>query len=395
MNRREASSISADGALRRSLASLTVQALLILIATRIILFGMSAFSLRIVPRLPFYSAQPSDLRYSSDLLLDGWARWDSGHYVRIAQHGYGIDENGSPAFFPLFPLLMRGLVAITGLTPTEDRLGIAAIVIANVCFAIAVPLFAHLVHASFGIEIARTATLFLCISPFSFFFSAGYSESLFLLLTILAFTFASHRWWVLAALCAALAASSRLAGLALLPALLLAWRLRAKPRDLIGIALLSPLGTVVWSAWCRWRLDDPLAWLTAQDNWGGWHERVGSYIDLFAHHPRETLTGDPRHLVIVLNVALLALWLVSLPWVWRLLDLGIALFTTLLVVMHGTMTWVSMGRYLLPAIGVYVVSAVLFTRPGWNGWPRELAIAGSCILLSMLTLLFGHGFWVI
>jgi len=387
---------SGNDFIRRTDGSLTVQALLILIATRIVLFGLSAFSLRIMPRLPFYSAQPSDLRYSTDLLLDGWARWDSGHYVRIALHGYGVDEKGSPAFFPLFPLLMRGLVAISGLTPTTDHLGMVAILIANVCFAIAVPLFAHLVNHTFGMEIARTATLLLCISPFSFFFIAGYSESLFLLLTTLAFTLASRRRWLVAALCAAFAASSRLTGLALLPALLLlGWRLHARPRDLLGIALLSPLGTVAWSAWCWWRLGDPRAWLTAQDNWGGWYERVGYYLDLFTRHPRETLIGDPRHLIILLNVALLGMWLVSLPWVWRLLDPGIALFTTLLVVTHGATTWISMGRYLLPAIGFYVTFAILLTRAGWNGWPRDLAIASSCILLAMLTLLFGHGFWVI
>jgi hypothetical protein len=99
--------------------------------------------------------------------------------------------------------------------------------------------------------------------------------------------------------------------------------------------------------------------------------------------------------VIVLNVVLLAIWLISLPWVWRLLDPGIALFSTLIVVIHGAMTWVSLGRYLLPAIGFYIVAAILLTRPGWREWPRELVVVSSSLLLTMLTILFAHGFWAI
>src|SRR4029453_17981446 len=39
-------------------------------------------------------------------MLEVWNRWDTGHYVTIAETGYNLlTEN--PAFFPLYPLLMR------------------------------------------------------------------------------------------------------------------------------------------------------------------------------------------------------------------------------------------------------------------------------------------------
>src|SRR5436309_15663582 len=43
----------------------------------------------------------------NNLLLDVWARWDSGYYLDIAQKGYKFvsDQQSSVPFFPLLPLL--------------------------------------------------------------------------------------------------------------------------------------------------------------------------------------------------------------------------------------------------------------------------------------------------
>ncbi len=390
----------ATGVITRLSGSLTVQSLLILLATRLLLFGASWFTLRIVPRLPYYPAQLPDTFLPGARSLDGWARWDTAHYVTITLHGYGgegnLSHDGGLGFFTLFPLLMRGLVTLSDIQPTEGRLAASAIAIACACITVAVPVFAHLVNRRFGPDVARTAVVLLCVSPFSYFFSAGYSESLFLMLVVMTFALADRRWWLAAAIVLALAPSSRLIGLALPPALLLlAWRQRASIRDLIGIVIIAPLGTVAYVGYTWWRFDDPLAYFHAQENWGGWQEHVGDYLTLFTQHPREALFGDPRHQIIVLNVALLVLWLASLPWVWRLLDPGIALFTTLIVVVHGVMTWVSLGRYLLPAIGFYIVAAILLTRSGWREWPRDIVVVSSTMLLTMLTVLFAHGFWTI
>src|SRR3989304_3692512 len=48
--------------------------------------------------------------------FEGWlARWDSSHYLKIAQEGYspgGLER----AFFPLYPILIRGLANLTGIS---------------------------------------------------------------------------------------------------------------------------------------------------------------------------------------------------------------------------------------------------------------------------------------
>src|SRR5919205_1356766 len=59
--------------------------------------------------------------------LDLWNQWDSRWYIGIALHGYhwGIAGKPSLAFYPLYPLLIRGL-SYTGL----PAIG-AALLIAN------------------------------------------------------------------------------------------------------------------------------------------------------------------------------------------------------------------------------------------------------------------------
>jgi hypothetical protein len=38
---------------------------------------------------------------------------------------------------------------------------------------------------------------------------------------------------------------------------------------------------------------------------------------------------------------------------------------------------------------------MLLTRPGWNTWVRESIYIGCAIGLTLLTVLFSHGFWVV
>lgn len=376
------------------------QALLIAAGTRFALLTVAWLSLRAFPRFNLYPAQLPDTFLPAHPVLDGWARWDAAHYIAVAQLGYGNAESPSPhgglGFFPLYPLLMRALVSISRVEPTPGAYAVAGIVIANVCFLAAMAVFALLGERLVGARAALDATLLLCVTPFSLFFGAVYTESLFLLLVVLALWFGQRGQWWAAGLAAGLGSATRLVGLLIAPALLLlAIRRGAKPRDLVAIIMLSPSGIVAFFGYCWLTFDRATAYFDAQSEWGGWHEHVRFYLDLFVKHPREALGGDPRNLVILLNVAMLVLCLALLPLCWRKLDPGTSALTTLLVGVQGAITWVSLGRYLLPAIGVFLVGGWLLTHPRLAGWPRDLIITGSATLLSLLTVLFVHGFWVV
>jgi hypothetical protein len=390
---------AASTAERVGVSRVDIAALGIAVASRAALAIVVWISLRIFPRWPLYPAQYPDTFFPEQTFLDGWARWDTAHYVNLARFGYGTDNpspHGGLGFFPLYSLLMRGLVEVTRVSPTPTHYALAGIVIANICFLIAVPLFTRMATEQFGDTAARNAVLLLCIVPFSFFFNAAYSESLFLLLSLVSLACArSNKWW-LAAAAAGLASGTRLVGLALMPSLLyLAWRRRASLRDLAAIVVLAPSGLVAFFLYSAVKFNNLFAYFDAQATWGGWNEHVRFYASLFVRHPREAVQGDPRHLIILINVALAALFLAFVPLVWKKLDPATALYTTLLIVVQGAFTWVSLGRYLLPAVGVYFVAGALLTQPRWSGWPRDSIIVGSTLLLSLLAVLYGHAFWVL
>jgi len=355
-------------------------------------------SVRVFGKRDLYPVQLPDRFFPDVTILDGWARWDTAHYVAVAQFGYGPDNpshNGGLGFFPVFPLLMRGATELVGAAPSDRNLALAALVIANLCFVGCVALIAA-VAARSSPEVARNAVILFCLSPFAFFFNVAYTESLFLLLSLGSLILIEQRRAWAASSLAAIATGTRLVGLALTPALLWsAWRRGAPRRELLTILLVSPLGTVAYFAYTWVRFDDPLAYFTAQANWGGWDEHVQFYAELFTRQPREALAGDPRHLIIVLNVTLGIVALALLPRMRRVVDPGLLVFTAFLVVVQFAFTWVSLGRYLLPAAGLYLAGAALLTRPAWRGSPRDATLAVSTLLLGVLTALFAHGFWVV
>jgi hypothetical protein len=254
---------------------------------------------------------------------------------------------------------------------------------------------ARSVARQFGDEAARSASLLLSLTPFGFFVSAAYTVSTFLLLAVAALALGQAGRWRWAALAAGLASGTRLFGLALAPSLLLAAKRRNAPlRDLIAICILAPAGAAAFFLYCARALGDLLAPIHAQQGWGGWNVRLIGYAKLFLRHPQETLWGDPKNIAIVLNLAAAALALTMLPRVWRRVDLATALFTTIIIAQVGV-TWISLGRYLLPTVGVYAVGGALLTRPRWRGWPRDAMIFGSGVAQAALAILFSHGYWIV
>jgi len=150
-------------------------------------------------------------------LLEPWANWDGVWFIRIAAAGYH-SHAFSQAFFPLYPLAVR-VVA-----PLADHFYVVAgVVVSLACYAAAMVLLYRLALLERGSRVALWSVVFISVFPTAFFFQAVYSESMFLLLTLLSFSAGRRgRWW-LAGVAGLLAALTRSSGLLLLLPLALMW----------------------------------------------------------------------------------------------------------------------------------------------------------------------------
>jgi hypothetical protein len=163
-------------------------------------------------------------------LFSIWSHWDGEWYLQIATQGYQPDD-GSAAFFPLFPLCIKILGVLLGGTDFSYLLaGVLVSAFATIALFI---LFYELARRELRQELAGRAVFYLAIFPTAFFFSAIYTESLFLALVIGTFLAARHwqKWW-LAGLLAALAALTRSVGVALIVPLAWEWWRQNRPLKL-------------------------------------------------------------------------------------------------------------------------------------------------------------------
>jgi hypothetical protein len=148
-------------------------------------------------------------------LFTAWERFDALWFLRIATAGYAGGD-GSAAFFPLYPLAIRGVSFVIGGHPLA-----AALVVSNAAFLGALIVLFFLTSSELSPGAARKTVLYISIFPTAFFFLAPYSESLFLLVSVGSFWAARRRRWPLAGALGALAAATRVFGILLGAALAL------------------------------------------------------------------------------------------------------------------------------------------------------------------------------
>jgi hypothetical protein len=251
--------------------------------------------------------------YFGNLLVAPSARWDSAWYLAIAQNGYGHDR-ARAAFYPVYPFLTRALGFVI-----RSNL-VAGILISLIAFLVALVLLHRLVALELGQEVARVAVLLIAFFPTALFFSAVYSESLYLALSLGAVLAARSGRWAWAGVLGAVAAAERPTGVVLVVAIVLMYlygprtdrfpdwsragprrssRLlpRYRPRWSIAWAALVPVGLGAYLLYMALSFGDGLAPLRAHALWGGhfagpfgavWQGAVAAWDGL-----RQLLHGPP------------------------------------------------------------------------------------------------------
>lgn len=143
------------------------------------------------------------------LFLGVWQREDALWYEKIATVGYSSDDM-TPQLFPLFPMVVRAIWLFTGIHPVA-----AGIAVSEASLLAALYLLHRLLLPSHGVEVTNRTLVYLSLFPSAFFLHGPFSESLMLMLAILAFSLVGRQQWVAAAAVAYLAGLARPQGMLL------------------------------------------------------------------------------------------------------------------------------------------------------------------------------------
>jgi hypothetical protein len=362
--------------------------LLVFFMTRLLLVVSGYLSLTLIP-------PPTDIAIwhgAPDIpIVDMWGRWDSAWYLDIAQNGYFFDPNrqSSVAFFPLYPLLMRAVGSLIGSNLLAGEL------ISNLSFIGALILLYQLTELEFADYLtARRAVLYIALFPTSFFFSAVYSESLFLLLAIGTLYAARCQKWTQAMLAGILCSATRVTGVIVGLVVLLEWlrrhrltltalvhksrwcallcAVREDGKSLATISLI-PLGLGTYMAYLAVRFGDAFAFVVAQRQWDspviGPHAVIWNTIS-------DLLAGVHFWWCAPLDLAVFFMAFALCFAIWRRLGESYGIYSLLCILIPMFTSTRSMSRYVLVAFPLFMMLA-------WWGRSRRF----HKILTTVFTLL--------
>ena len=239
----------------------------------VIAIGMQVIAPLVSKNPPVYPWPPLGF-VSGFLPKSGWelfSHWDGKWYLEIANLGYSYADDGdfhSVAFYPLFPLLMRGLMTL------GMEVEVAGVLINSLAFLGALVLVYLWVEEQYDTGAAKWTTSVLAWCPFSLFCTVIYTEGLFFLLTASALRAFEKGEYIWAAFWGALTTATRGPGVALIPTfLLVAWKEKRPPLAYVA-GFATAIGFFSFSLYCAIRFGDPLAFVHVQKGWiqPGWFD---------------------------------------------------------------------------------------------------------------------------
>ena len=330
-------------------------------------------------------------------LFTSWERWDGLWFLRIASAGYEVGD-GSAAFFPLYPLIVRGFSFALGGHP----LG-AALIVSNLsCLAAMVTVY-RLTEFEFDARRARNTIVLMSLFPTAFFFLAPYTESLFLLLAAGSIYAARRERWILAGLLGALASLTRSVGLVLILVLaaeaIRRWREREdrapiRLAALLACAAAAGIGTLSYLAFWNVFAGDWLAPVGEQGHWqrtfalipytlwAGTRE-AWRYVGQFpgGYHTIDWL--------VVVPVLLLTIWVaIRTPIAYAVYT--VASLVLPLSLIFESRPFMSVPRFALVLFPIYWAMDHFAER--WNA--RTAFVGVSAAGLGILTLLYVNWYWI-
>jgi hypothetical protein len=327
------------------------------------------------------------------VVMDMFNRWDAPHYLDIAKNWYvsnpTLDAYNFIVFFPLYPILIRVF------TFDLSYINLSALIVANVCSLIAFIYLYKLAKLEFGEGVAVKAVLFLSVFPTAYFLSAPYTEGLFFAVVIASIYYARLGKWEIAGLMSLFAALSRLAGLLLLPVLLVEYYHQKgwKPRKtdlkvvwpffaLAGFLIYLGINTQVTGNPFTFVTIEAVHWGTRLDPLAG----VANMISwaMTANYPENLTIGVAPLVFAAFGLCML------LVAVWKRLRPSYIVYMFLFWAIAVSTSWgISVPRYIMAMFPMFLLLGALTDRK-----PVNIAIVlVSGAVLCYFTVLFALGWW--
>lgn len=364
--------------------------------------------------------------YGGGWLAEMSLMWDAAHYANIARESYVFDPaapaGANVAFPPLFPFLVNFLSGLLRWVSFGWDWGngdygaviVAGLLISNISFFVALGLLLKWLAPRLGHAGAAMVALALASMPTAFFFSAIYTESLFLALVLGALLAARSDWrwkWLCVGLLGLLATLTRFAGALLLPVLALdyfsqtGWRWRRVRPDVLWLGLV-PAGVLLYLGFLWWRFGDPLAMNKSMEH--GWNHTTSIFLETYWNSLANlwnSLTmafpsgqdpvlyyGQGSRLYLMLDLALPVILVVGgflarrtlLASEWAWLALGI------IYPLSFNITF-SMARYVLP---LWPGLIWLGTLRGRMRWLALAAVVPALLLMAWCASKYASARWI-
>jgi hypothetical protein len=218
--------------------------------------------------------QGDDLWNLNISFINLFSRWDSGWYASIALYGYPGGSrpiNGNWAFFPLYPFLMRvfGTLSFGTLTLLQS-VQVSGFFISNILFFVALILFYKLsLIVLNNPKYAFVSTVFFAFWPGAFFYSAVYTESLFMTLSLAAFYLLEKEKILASTVFAFLAALTRSSGFLVLAPFLYSDLQKRKYQTAISQTILLFVPYVMFNVFGYFSTNVfPVSIIVEKDYWG-------------------------------------------------------------------------------------------------------------------------------
>ena len=324
---------------------------------------------------------------SWQVVLTNLSHWDGRWYMRIATEGYTLK---SAAFFPLYPVLIKKMTSL-GFTPAW-----AGAVISNVSFLLVCMLLYYLVRLDTDEKTALRAVWYLALFPTGFFFSAIYTESLFLALVLACFILARQRKWGSASFIGLLASATRNTGVLLVFPLVviylqdIRYKLGRVRWDSLYLGLV-PVGLVLYMLYLWKTFGNPFSFLAAQHYWKRSLDLPWANLYLAWENVISNIVMVRNLTDLMFTIFALVLTAVGARKLRPeyLLYLALGLFVPLTSrAPHAGL--LSMPRFMLVLFPLYIIMGDIFQRKS----TFRLTIAVSALVMVLFTIMFAYSQFV-